>query len=316
VSSLVLLASFPSPPSELLKLGPLTVRYYGLMIGLGVVVALFLARRRLEGMHEDPDQISDLALWVVPAGLIGTRIYHVATDWNRLYSDGRWWPEAFKIWNGGLGIPGGIAAGLLVGILVCRAKKLKLPVIMDAVAPAIPIAQAIGRIGNYFNQELFGRPTNLPWGVRITKGSELFDVHQTYPGATVFHPTFLYEGLWNVGLAGALIWLDSRNLVKRGKLFPLYVAGYFLGRSWVEELRIDNAARIFGHLRWNFVQSLALVVVGLIWFFWGGWRASPEEIEGRLAEAGPEIDGPAVEGSIAEADESDAPVEVDPEQRS
>ena len=277
-----MLNSIPSPSASGFSLGPLTINVYGLMIALGVLAAVWLGRRRLAAAGHDPEFISDLALWVVPAGLIGTRMYHVATDWERLYSDGRW-PDAFKIWNGGLGIPGGILAGVVVGVWYIKRRGVDLPMMMDVCAPCVPLAQAIGRFGNYFNQELFGRPTTLPRALEITKPGQLAEAQAKYPGATTFHPTFLYESLWNVGLVLVLLAIGRRNVWRRGKLLPAYVAGYFLGRMWVEELRIDTAARVFGDLRWNFVLSVAMVVIGLIWLSWGGLRSSPEERAARAA---------------------------------
>ncbi len=327
-----MLSSIPSPSANGFSLGPLTINVYGLMIALGVLAAVWLGRRRLAAAGHDPDFISDLALWVVPAGLIGTRVYHVITDWDRLYSDGRWWPDAFKIWNGGLGIPGGILAGVVVGIWYVKRRGVDLPLMLDVAAPCIPLAQAIGRIGNYFNQELFGRPTTLPWALEITNPGALAEAQAKYPGATTFHPTFLYESLWNIGLVLVLLAIDRRNVWRRGKLFPAYIAGYFLGRMWVEELRIDTAARVFGDLRWNFVLSVAMVVVGLIWLSRGGLRSSPEEraaraairpwvkpaedlapesdpstseVDEQLTQSGPELDGPRTEVAVSEPDRGD-----------
>ena len=287
-----MLTSIPSPSNNTLELGPLAVNYYGLMIALGVLAAVWLARRRLEQMGDDPDLITDLALWAVPAGLIGTRIYHVVTDYNRLYCgppecSGSLWPDAFKIWKGGLGIPGGIAAGFIVGIWYARRKHMSIPRLMDAAAPALPLAQAIGRWGNWFNQELFGRPTNLPWKLEITNQNALNDVwtrQPKYAGDRYFHPTFLYESLWNLGVVALLIFMGRRLKLRQGKLFPAYISLYFLGRMWVEELRVDTAAEV-GGVRWNFVLAITMVVVGIVWFFWGGVRASDEELAAREEHA-------------------------------
>ncbi len=353
-----MLTSIPSPSNNTLELGPLAVNYYGLMIALGVLAAVWLARRRLEQMGDDPDIITDLALWAVPAGLIGTRIYHVITDYNRLYCgepecSGSLWPDAFMIWKGGLGIPGGIAGGFIVGIWYARRKHLSIPRLMDAAAPAIPLAQAIGRWGNWFNQELFGRPTDLPWKLEITNQNALADVYSRrpdYEGETFFHPTFLYESLWNLGAVAVLILMGRRLRLRQGKLFPAYITLYFLGRMWVEELRIDTAAEV-GGLRWNFALSIIMVVVGVVWFFWGGARADDEELAAReehartgraalaarreaerkgepvrvggsaaaeseegVAEERPEVGGPGAEGTSAEADGPDASIGVEPEE--
>ncbi len=351
-----MIASIPSPPNDYLVLGPLHLRYYGLMIALGVIVGVWIARRQLSKKGADPELIVDVAMWAVPAGLIGARIYHVITDYERTYCGpangcpkSLLW-DSFKIWEGGLGIPGGIAGGFLVGVLYCRLRKLDTRLLMDVVAPAIPISQAIGRLGNYFNQELFGRPTSLPWGLRITKPSALSAAQSVYPGATVFQPTFLYEGLWNVAVMGVVLLADKKLRLKRGKLFPLFISGYFLGRMWVEELRSDSAARV-GDLRWNFVLAIIMVLVGIVWFFWGGCRATDDEVEAYaaqaaagpppprqpkskakasnsdeptseetssentdelVAESGPELNGPVTEGGVAEADSGDAAFGIDP----
>ena len=329
-----MIASIPSPTSDSLNIGPLHLRFYGLMIALGVIAAVMLARRLLARKGADPELIVDLAMWAVPAGLIGTRIYHVVTDYSTTYCGLPGCPkavfwDAFKIWEGGLGIPGGIAAGFLVGWWYCRRKKIDIKLIMDVVAPALPLAQAIGRFGNYFNQELFGRPTSLPWGLRITNPARLFEAQQKYPGATVFHPTFLYESLWNLGVMTVLLLMDRTGKLRRGKLFPAYIGLYFLGRMWVEELRIDKAAHV-GGLRWNFLLSVIMIVVGLVWFLWGGFRATPEEqteyaamaaagpgggsaeAEEGVAEGGPEVDGPGSEVDVAEPDGGEVAVGVDP----
>ena len=314
-----MIASIPSPSFQQITIGPLHFRIYGLMIALGVVAAVWIAQRRLAERGGNPEQISDLALWAVPAGLIGARLYHVITDWNRLYSDGRWWPDAFKIWNGGLGIPGGIIAGFGVGVWYVKRRHWNVAVFMDVAAPALPIAQAVGRLGNYFNQELFGRPTTLPWGLEIDPAHR----PPQYAQYATFQPTFLYEALWNIGLCLVLLAIDSRRKLRSGKLFPLYVGGYFLGRMWVEELRSDTAARV-GGIRWNFLFSILMVLLSLVWFLWRGPFLKPGETQERLvADDGPEVAGPLPEVEVAESDETDAgPAErataregIDPEER-
>jgi len=251
-------ASIPSPGDNVLHLGPLQVRYYGLAIVAGVVAGVAVARRRWEARGGDPDDISAIALWAVPGGLVGARLYHVATDWPRFVGH---WGEVYKIWQGGLGIPGGILGGVLVGMVVARRRRLPIPELLDVVAPAFPLAQAIGRLGNWFNQELFGRPTTLPWGLRIDPahrppGDERF---------ATFHPTFLYEALWNLGLMAVLLWLDHRRRLRPGELFTLYVLGYFLGRLWVEALRVDAASRLLG-LRVNIVVSGVAILAAIAVF--------------------------------------------------
>jgi prolipoprotein diacylglyceryl transferase len=259
-----LLSSLPSPGSEVLEIGPISLRFYGIMIAVGVLVGVWVAQHRWQRWGGDTDDIVTVAIWAVPAGLVGARLYHVLTDWGDKYDEGRWL-EAFKIWQGGLGIPGAILLGAVVGILVARRLVPQWRLMADAAAPAIPIAQAIGRFGNWFNQELYGRPTDLPWALQI-------DIEKrpvAYVQYETFHPTFLYEGLWNLSLAGFIIWGSSRWVLKPGRWFAVYVLGYGTGRLWVESLRIDEATMIAG-LRVNIWMSLVIITGGLLWLLWGG----------------------------------------------
>jgi prolipoprotein diacylglyceryl transferase len=254
-----LLASIPSPSTKQIEIGPLNLRAYGLMIALGVFAAVWLAQKRWQAMGHDPEDFVYVAMRAVPAGLIGARLYHVITDWQRF--DNGEWADAFKIWEGGLGIPGGMLAGVLVGVWAAKQRGMPAPDAMDAAAPSLALAQAIGRIGNWFNQELFGEPTDLPWGLKI-------DVENRPVGYTfdsTFHPTFLYEMLWNLALCAFLLWIDSvrrsdgTRLVRRGYLIAVYVLGYATGRLWVELLRIDEASEIAG-VRVNVWTSLVAIV--------------------------------------------------------
>lgn len=238
----------PAPPGNGIHIGSFEVRAYGLMIALGVIAAVVLAQRRWQSRGGDPDDISSIALWAVPAGILGARIYHVITD-PELFR-GRW-PHAFAIWEGGLGIPGGIAGGVLAGAYVAHRRGLPVAGLLDVVAPAIPLAQAIGRVGNWFNQELFGRPTTLPWALHVDPGHRPAGFGQF----STFQPTFLYESLWNIALVAALVWVERRTSLRHGRLFVLYVGGHAAGRLWVEALRIDHANRIAG-LRVNEWMSL------------------------------------------------------------
>jgi len=246
-----LLAAIPSPSRNHIDIGPLTIHFYGVCIALGVVAAVVISSKRWERRGGDPDDIATIALWAVPAGVIGARAYHVATDWKTYEHN---WVGALKITQGGLGIPGGILFGVLAGLVVVRYKKLPALDLLDVVAPALPVAQAIGRLGNWFNQELYGRPTKLPWGLHIDNPPA------KYAGYHTFQPTFLYEAIWNLCLAGFLIWLDKKRVLRRGELFALYVLGYSLGRLWVESLRSDPASLIFG-IRVNIWMSCIVAVV-------------------------------------------------------
>lgn len=254
------IASIPSPSSSALNIGPFSLHMYGVAIAIGVFVGVVIARRRIEAWGGDPEDVTTIAIIAVPAGLIGARVYHVVTDWQ-LYSDGDWL-SALAIWNGGLGIPGGILFGAVAGIVAAKRMQLDWRVLADAAAPAIPISQAIGRIGNWFNQELYGRPTDLPWALEITNPTN-------YPPGTTFHPTFLYEGLWNVGVSLFIILLGRNLVLRKGRWFAVYIIGYGTGRLWVESMRVDSANEILG-LRVNSWTSLLAIAAGLLWLFWGG----------------------------------------------
>jgi prolipoprotein diacylglyceryl transferase len=271
---LTLLASIPSPPDDGISIGPLDLRAYGLAIAVGVLVAVGIARRRWAARGGDPEVIGEIAVWAVPAGLVGARLYHVVTDWHR-FDDAPL--DAFKVWEGGLGIPGGILGGAVVGVLVAKRRGYHVPGLMDAVAPALPVAQAIGRLGNWFNQELFGRPTDLPWGLEIDRDHR----PDRYLDVETFHPTFLYEALWNLALAALLVWIGRRGVLRAGQLFWLYVAGYGLGRLWVESLRIDEATRI-GGVRVNIWVSALAIVAALAVFLWR--QRQPDEPDPEPAE--------------------------------
>ena len=270
------LASIPSPDSNQISLGPIHLRAYGLMIAIGVFAAVEISRRRWRARGGDPDDISAIAIWAVPAGLIGARIYHVITD-NELYRghwfDVPWAKDAnspLAIWNGGLGIPGGIFLGVVVGVWVGYKRGCRLPVGLDAVAPAMAVAQAIGRLGNYFNQELFGRPTSLPWGLEISLAHRPIGYEQF----STFQPTFLYEALWNLALAGLLVLIDRRRVLRPGRIFVLYIGGYAVGRFIVESLRSDKANEILG-LRVNIWTSIVTFVGVLIFLAIAGFRRRP-----------------------------------------
>jgi len=263
-----LISSIPSPSSN--SLGPFQM--YGLMIALGVLAAVELGRRRWRDRGGDPDDLYAIAMYAVPAGLVGARLYHVMTDW-RSY-EGRWL-DAFKIWQGGLGIPGGIALGVLVGVLVARRRGARLSIILDAVVPALPLAQAIGRLGNWWNQELFGRPSTLPWAVQIDVNHRPPQYELYY---STFQPTFLYEMLWNLALCGFLLWIDRKRVMRTGNILPLYVGLYFAGRLWIEALRVDTASMI-GPFRINIWLSLFGIGGAILVFILRGVRRRATDIE-------------------------------------
>ncbi len=253
-----LLAVIPSPSSGSIHLGPLRLNAYGLMIALGVIVAVRIAGRRAEnkgvGTTED---ISSIAMWAVPAGVMGGRAYHVLTDYQRF--QGQWF-DALKIWQGGLGIWGGVTVGVAVGWWCARRRGLDAWWIISCAAPAIAIAQAIGRWGNWFNQELFGRPTSLPWALEVSNG---IAVKAGYTAGTTFHPTFLYESVGCIVLAWLLIRLEGRIAPARGRLFAWYVAGYTVLRFGTESLRIDASHNV-GGMRLNQWVAIAVFAVAVL----------------------------------------------------
>jgi len=292
-------ASIPSPSFHTLEIGPLTLRMYGLCIALGVIAAVVISSKRWEARGGNPDDIGTIALWAVPAGVIGARLYHVATDWKTYRDD---WGAAFNITQGGLGIPGGILLGVLVGVIVVKKKGLPVAPLLDVVAPAIPVAQAIGRLGNWFNQEVFGRPTTLPWGLEIDAANRPIGYEQF----TTFHPTFLYEGLWNLAVAGLLIWIDRSRKLRPGELFAGYVLGYGIGRLWVEELRIDHASLIWG-VRVNIWMSAILIIGSITYIVISRRRPAPIVPREREAETADELArDEAVDAVAAEIAEQEA----------
>jgi prolipoprotein diacylglyceryl transferase len=251
------LASLPSPSSGSLELGPLRLNAYGLMIALGAIAATWLMGRRLEARKWGTrDDASSIAIWAVPAGVVGARLYHVITDWERF--DGRLL-DAVKIWKGGLGIYGGLVLGTIVGLWVAKRRGLNIGQVLTVVAPALPLAQSIGRWGNWFNQELFGRPTTLPWGLEI----DARNIPKGYEVGTLFQPTFLYESLGCLVLVMVLFQIDRRATLRPGRLFAVYVAGYSLLRFFVEGLRIDDAKAADG-LRLNQWVSIVAFVSAVV----------------------------------------------------
>jgi prolipoprotein diacylglyceryl transferase len=262
-----LLAFIPSPSTNGIRIGPFFLHAYGLMYVIGVTAAILICRRLWEARGGSRELVYEVAMWGFPAGLIGGRLYFDITSFNLMPK--HWWGP-FAIWEGGLGIWGGILCGSLAGIWVLRRRGADIPAFMDAGAPAILVAQAIGRVGNYFNQELFGKPTTLPWGLEISLAHRPVG----YTQFATFNPTFLYELIFDLALAGALIWLGNHGKIRHPGLFALYVAGYSGFRIFEETLRIDPSTRYFG-LRLNFYVATLVCIAGLVWFVriqrGGGW---------------------------------------------
>ena len=260
-----MIAAIPSPSTGVYHLGPLTLHMYGLMLLLAIAAAIWLTGRRWVKWGGDWDLIFRMAVWGVIAGIVGARIYHLITNWEDPAIHAHWYGP-FAVWEGGLGVWGGIALGVLVGAVVVRRSGNSVRLMMDAVAPGLLLAQGIGRWGNYFNQELYGKATSLPWGLKI----------DALPGQT-FHPTFLYEFIWDVLGVLFLLWVDRRYKLRRPALFALYVMVYTAFRTFEETLRIDPAHHFLGQ-RINFWVSLVCFVASTLFFVWWQFRR-PEHKE-------------------------------------
>lgn len=286
-----MIAAIPSPSFNTIELGPLSLNIYGLMIALGVVAAVWLFGRRLEEREiGTSDDASAIAVWAVLAGVVGARLYHVVTDYEKFENN---WSAIPAVWEGGLGIPGGLLFGIPVGLYFTHRRGIPIAAAATCAAPAIPLAQAIGRWGNYFNQELYGGPTDLPWALEISEEH----LQAGYAVGTTFHPTFLYESLWSLGLVFVLLWIDRRFRPAPGQLMVMYVMGYGAGRFWVEGLRIDPADEI-GGLRLNQWVALSAVVVGAIVLAYMRKHPIPE---------------PVIVHEEVELDLSDVPHETEPD---
>lgn len=305
-----LLAYFPSPPRGVWYLGPLPIRAYALFIIAGIVVCLVIGDRRWEARGGQRGVIYDIALWAVPFGLVGGRLYHLATDWRTYWGPGgAGFGAALRIWDGGLGIWGAVALGGVGAWIACRRRDIPLPAFGDAIAPGIVLAQAIGRLGNYFNQELYGRETTVPWGLEIfyrRDPSGYVDPHSldgvsTGQVAFVVQPTFLYELIWNVLVFAALIYLDRRFKLGHGRLFALYVAAYCVGRFGVELLRNDTATLIAG-IRINVFTSTFVFIGAVVYIMLAPkGREDPESLRGRYVDEDSYVPEPVTVASATAA---------------
>jgi prolipoprotein diacylglyceryl transferase len=256
------LAYIPSPAHGVWHLGPFPIRAYALCIIAGVIVAIVLADYRWRARGGSTATVNQIATWAVPFGLVGGRLYHLITDPELYFSKNSWHPiGALEVWNGGLGIWGAIALGAVGAWIGCRRAGASFPAFADAAAPGIVLAQAIGRWGNYFNQELFGKATTMPWGLKIDAAHA---AESNVPAGT-YQPTFLYESIWDIGTALVVIWADRRFRLGHGRAFWLYVMTYVAGRSWIEYLRVDHANHFFG-LRLNDWTSILVFAIAAVAF--------------------------------------------------
>jgi len=264
---MILPLAIPSPSQSVWHLGPLPLRAYALAILAGIVVAVWIAQRRMAERGGPPERVIEIVFWAVPFGIVGGRIYHVVSSPQAYFGEGGDPWKAFAIWEGGLGIWGAIALGALGAAIGCRRQNIRFSSFVDVAAPAWLVAQAIGRLGNWFNQELFGGPTTLPWGLRID------DAHLPpgFESGTLFHPTFLYEMVWTLVGAALLVWLDRRFRLGHGRVFWLAVVIYTSGRLWIEMVRIDPANTVLG-LRLNVWTSILVGLGALVAFILAGRR--------------------------------------------
>ncbi|MET0930430.1 MAG: prolipoprotein diacylglyceryl transferase [Aeromicrobium sp.] len=256
-----MLQYIPSPSEGVWHLGPLPLRAYALGIIIGALVAIWIGERRFQARGGRAGLIGDVAIWAIPFGIVGARVYHVATDPELYFGDGRSAIDALMIWKGGLGIWGAIAGGAIGALIACRRYGVSFSSVADALAPGLLVAQAIGRLGNYFNQELFGKPTDVPWALEIARDNR----PAGYLDFETFHPTFLYELLWNLAAAALIIAIDRRVKLTGGRAFALYAMFYTAGRVWIESLRIDTVNHI-GPFRLNVWTSIIVFVLALIFF--------------------------------------------------
>ncbi|MDQ3055655.1 MAG: prolipoprotein diacylglyceryl transferase [Actinomycetota bacterium] len=266
----MLLASIPSPTQGVWFVGPIPLRGYAVCIIAGIILAVWIGNKRWVARGGEPGAVLDISMWAVPFGILGGRIYHVITSPGPYFGENGNLLDAFKIWEGGLGIWGAIALGGVGAWIGCRRKGVPLTAFADAVAPGIAVAQAVGRLGNWFNNELYGAALDAPWALTVYRwdaglGQAIRDSTGEPLVLGTFHPTFLYELLWNLGVAALVIWADRRFNLSRGRAFALYVAAYCAGRVWIEALRIDPAETVLG-LRLNVWTSILVFIGAVAWF--------------------------------------------------
>ncbi|RSO42876.1 prolipoprotein diacylglyceryl transferase [Streptomyces sp. WAC 06725] len=293
------LAFIPSPSTGVVHLGPIPLRGYAFCIIIGVFVGVWLGNKRWIQRGGRSGTVADIAVWAVPFGLVGGRLYHVITTYEPYFGKGGHPLNAFKVWEGGLGIWGAVALGAVGAWIGCRRRGIPLPAYMDALAPGLALGQAIGRWGNWFNQELYGRATDLPWALKISDDPSVGRIGGTY------HPTFLYESLWCIGVALLVIWADKRFKLGHGRAFALYVASYCAGRAWIEYMRVDEAHHILG-LRLNVWTALIGLVLSIVYIV-----ISAKKVPGREEVVEPGAQDVVTDGAAADGKDTDASADTD-----
>jgi prolipoprotein diacylglyceryl transferase len=278
--------SIPSPEVSYIDLGPLRIHFYALFILTGIILALLLTESRLKTRGVESGVALDVSLWAIPFGILGARFYHVITHPNDYFFEGADLLAVFRIWEGGLAIFGALLFGSFGAYLGARQSGIKFISYLDAVAPGVLLAQAVGRWGNYFNNELFGQPTDLPWGLQISSDNPAYPAG--LPEGVLFHPTFLYESIWSLVGVAILLQADKRFNLRWGKMFGLYLIYYSIGRVWVEAIRIDPSEIVLG-LRINIWSAILGMVVGLAVILIQSRRHTGSETSAYLAGRAPKI---------------------------
>ncbi len=269
-----ILNSIPSPDVSSFELGPIRVHFYALFILIGIALAIWIGSRRFKQRGGQAGMVLDIALWAVPFGIVGGRIFHVLTHWDYYFYAGADLTKVFAVWEGGLAIFGALIFGSLGAFIGARTAGIKFLAFADAIAPGVLVAQAIGRIGNYFNNELFGLPTTLPWGLEISTANPAYPAG--LPAGVLFHPTFLYELVWNLMGFAVLIWLDRKLKLRWGQMFAAYLITYSIGRAFIESIRIDPSEIFFG-LRTNVWSAIFTIAIGLALLVWSRRKHKEEE---------------------------------------